>query len=66
MSLTTLYLLGHFQLSHNLPIERIGAVRLMIALVSQTLRIYRDWTSAVRKLKGFSSGIGFAEGLLIT
>jgi thiol:disulfide interchange protein DsbD len=38
--LLTLYLLGKFQLSHDSPIERIGAVRLMIALVSLAFGFY--------------------------
>lgn len=38
--LITLYLLGKFQLSHDSPVERIGAVRLMIALVSLALGFY--------------------------
>jgi thiol:disulfide interchange protein len=38
--LITLYLLGKFQLSHDSPIERIGAVRLLIALVSLSFGFY--------------------------
>jgi thiol:disulfide interchange protein len=38
--LITLYLLGKFQLSHDSPIERIGAVRLMIALVTLAFGFY--------------------------
>jgi thiol:disulfide interchange protein DsbD len=38
--LITLYLLGKFQLSHDSPIERIGAVRLLIALVSLAFGFY--------------------------
>jgi thiol:disulfide interchange protein len=36
----TLYLLGKFQLSHDSPVERLGAARLMIALVSLSLGFY--------------------------
>jgi thiol:disulfide interchange protein len=38
--LITLYLLGKFQLSHDSPIERVGAVRLLIALVSLSIGFY--------------------------
>jgi len=38
--LITLYLLGKFQLSHDSPVARIGAVRLMIALVSLAFGFY--------------------------
>src|SRR6266542_5105791 len=38
--LITLYLLGKFQLSHDSPVERLGAARLMIALVSLSLGFY--------------------------
>jgi thiol:disulfide interchange protein len=38
--LITLYLLGKFQLSHDSPVNHVGAVRLMIALVSLALGFY--------------------------
>ncbi|MDQ3135874.1 MAG: thioredoxin family protein, partial [Acidobacteriota bacterium] len=38
--LITLYLLGKFQLTHDMSIERIGALRLMIALVTLSLGFY--------------------------
>jgi thiol:disulfide interchange protein DsbD len=38
--LITMYLLGKFQLSHDSPIERIGAVRFLIALVSLAFGFY--------------------------
>ncbi|MFN2531240.1 MAG: protein-disulfide reductase DsbD family protein [Pyrinomonadaceae bacterium] len=38
--LITLYLLGNFQLSHDSPVKHIGALRLMIALVSLALGFY--------------------------
>jgi len=38
--LITLYLLGKFQLSHDSPVERIGAVRLLIALVTLAFGFY--------------------------
>jgi thiol:disulfide interchange protein DsbD len=38
--LITIYLLGKFQLTHDTQTERIGAVRLLIALVSLSLGFY--------------------------
>jgi len=38
--LITLYLLGKFQLTHDSPIQRLGAVRLMIALASLAFGFY--------------------------
>ncbi len=38
--LITLYLLGKFQLSHDSAVERIGAIRLLIALVSLAFSFY--------------------------
>jgi thiol:disulfide interchange protein DsbD len=38
--LITVYLLGKFQLSHDSAVERIGAVRLLIALVSLAFSFY--------------------------
>ena len=38
--LIVLYLLGKFQLAHDTPTERIGPLRLMIALVSLSLGFY--------------------------
>jgi thiol:disulfide interchange protein len=39
-ALTAFYLLGKFQLSHDMGVERIGAARLMIALISLSLGFY--------------------------
>jgi thiol:disulfide interchange protein DsbD len=38
--LITVYLLGKFQLSHDSPMQRIGAVRLLISLVSLAFAFY--------------------------
>ena len=38
--LITLYLLGKFQLTHDMAVERIGAARLMVALASLSLGFY--------------------------
>jgi thiol:disulfide interchange protein len=38
--ITTFYLLGRFQLSHDTPIEQIGAIRVLIAVVFLSVGIY--------------------------
>jgi thiol:disulfide interchange protein DsbD len=38
--ITTLYLLGRFQLSHDTPVEHIGALRVMIAVAFLSVGVY--------------------------
>jgi thiol:disulfide interchange protein len=38
--ITTLYLLGRFQLSHDTPVEHIGALRVMIAVTFLSVGVY--------------------------
>jgi thiol:disulfide interchange protein DsbD len=38
--ITTIYLLGRFQLSHDTPVEQIGAIRVLIAVLFLSVGIY--------------------------
>jgi thiol:disulfide interchange protein DsbD len=38
--ITTIYLLGRFQLSHDTPVEQIGAIRVLIAVAFLSVGIY--------------------------
>ncbi len=38
--ITTVYLLGRFQLSHDTPVEQIGAIRVLIAVLFLSVGIY--------------------------
>jgi thiol:disulfide interchange protein DsbD len=38
--ITTLYLLGRFQLSHDTPVEHIGAIRVMLSVLVLSIGVY--------------------------
>jgi thiol:disulfide interchange protein len=60
--LITVYLLGKFQLSHDSPIERIGAVRLMLALVSLAFSLFLLTGLFGRRLGELESFLPLAPG----